>query len=255
MKIAGATAMTLFSLVASFTAVIAWFAKQNNQVTAGSMVIKADNNTTSFVSVEVHKSIPDQCTESTLVFNSTAAYTMTEGSIPSESLIIDDFGELNKSQPVLLLFNLKANTVDQDVTITAKVNQGSSWLPQITANNKNSYPMSNAIYFRSASFNRPGTGFQFSTITTSSLTTQSQFAEFSGNNFTTYHGPSDSITVYSGSASTVVTHVAVVLDYYLPAVQAVKDFASLSPIIVNPSNADYNHNRLGFACDWSMTIL
>ena len=259
MKIAGATGMTLFSLVASFTAAIAWFSKENNVVTASGMTIKADNYTTSFVSVEVHKSIPDRCTSETLVFNPKAAYTMVEGTVPAESLIVDDYGDLNKSQPVLLLFNLASGTQAKDVTITGKVNTGSAWLPDITASNKNSYPLSNAVYFRSASFNKPGEEFQFGTIATASLTIQSEFAEFSGNSasstFVKYNGPTSQITVFSGGTSTAtITHIAVVLDYYLPAVTSVQAKATASAIITNPSNADYNYNRLGFSCDWTMRV-
>ena len=260
MKIAGATGMTLFSLVASFTAAMAWFAPQNNSVTASGMTIKADNYTTSFVSVEVHKCIPDQCTADTLVFNPTAAYTMVEGTVPAESLIVDDYGDLNKSQPVLLLFNLAAGTQAKNVKITGKVNTGSSWLPDITASNKNSYPLSNAVYFRTAAFDKTGTtGFQFGSISTASLTIQSEFAEFDGNTasstFVQYYGPTSQITVYSGGTSTeTITHVAVVLDYYLPAVTSVQAKATASAIITNPSNADYNYNRLGFSCDWTMRV-
>ena len=252
--------MTLFSLVATFTAAIAWFAPKNNAVTASGMVIQADNYTTSFISVEVHKCIPDQCTAETLVFNPVAAYTMVEGTVPAESLIVDDYGDLNKSQPVLLLFNLAEGTHANDVTITGKVNSTSSWLPEITASNKNSYPLSNAVYFRTAAFNKTGTtGFQFGSISTASLTIQSEFAEFSGNaansTFVQYYGPTSQITVYSGGTSTAtITHVAVVLDYYLPAVTSVQAKATDSAIITNPANENYNYNRLGFSCDWTMRV-
>ena len=271
MKIAGATALTLFSLVASFTAAIAWFSPKNSSVTADGMIIKADNYTTSFVSVEVHKCIPDQCTSTTLAFSSDVAMSMSDGSTPNKSLIIDDFGDLNKSQPVLLLFNLVANATAGNVTITAKPNNDSTWLPDITPANVNNYPLSNAVYFRSNAFNKTGTGFQFSTINVSDLNQQSDFVKETTNPYTI----EQSITVFNGlqylapgasSASSIapVTHVAVVLDYYGPYVELIQAKATLSPYVVggavtNPDtssseNVAGNNNRLGFACDWKMYI-
>lgn len=243
-KIAAATGMTLFSLVATFTAAIAWFCADNSEVTAKPMIVMAKNTAISLVSVEVHKCVPDRCTSTTLAFNSTVAFTVYDSSTPSSSLVIDDYGDLNKSQPVLLLFNLKANTVEGDVTITADTDT-STFLQSITSANVNKYPLSNAVYFRSAAFNRPGDTFQFSTIAVSSLTQTTRFTS----TLTAGSATSQHLTVFSGGSSeATITHVAVVMDYYVDAVEAIKAVASQSSFVTN------NNNRLGFDCDWSMVV-
>ncbi len=244
MKIAGATGLTLFSLVASFTAAIAWFSADNTDVTASAMTFIAKNYSTSFVSVEVHKCIPDQCNSTTLAFSSVAAMTVYDSSTPSASLIVDDYGELNKSQPVLLLFNLTSGTKEGDVKITANTNTG-TFLQAITAANVNKYPLSNAVNFKSAAFNRPGEGFQYSTIQVASLTQSSKFV----NSITAGSTLNTNPTIFDGGDSeTVVTHVAVVMDYYVDAVEAIKAVASGNSLVTN------NGNRLGFDCDWTMVI-
>ena len=279
MKIAGATGLTLFSLVASFTAASAWFARDNGEVNPYGMMVKADNTSTSFVSVEVHKCIPDQCTSTTLSFSSEIAMYMEDGVAPNKSLVIDDYGDLNKSQPVLLLFNLSEGATVGSISISAKTNSTSSWLPAISASNVNKYPLSNAVYFRSNAFSRTGTGFLYSSIAVSDLAQEEEFAKFTatttdGQTTYIYKQYNQNITVFDGSLyknssdvlapNTVVTHIAVVLDYYLPAVQAVQTHATGDPYVMggtitNPSTGQEttipgNGNRLGFSCDWSMHI-
>ena len=102
-KIVAATGMSIFTLVTVFTATMAWFAL-NNDVDSHGMIIRVKNDSQSYFSgLSIHRCYTNESSSTRFVFKTAAA--------TSSEYKIDDYSQLNTTQPVLLLFPL-GNVVD-----------------------------------------------------------------------------------------------------------------------------------------------
>ena len=131
--------MTLFSLVAVFTATIAWFA-MNKVVEGNGMGIEIMTTGDSFTSLKIYRCITEESTRNLLKFSSTPAVYTTyenlneeygeeghehdlvyhfEGEHEGNYLKLDDWGDLSGSQPILFLFELPEDTALADIYMTA----------------------------------------------------------------------------------------------------------------------------------------
>lgn len=238
-----ATVMCLFSLFSVFSATIAWFAS-NLSVQATGIQIQVKTIEGSFSSMTVHRCNLSDSTSSVLKFYETPSVTISNtGSMTAVAGIdMDNYSELNKTQPVLLLFTLNANTYEDDITISATADH-QNFVNTITAQNISNFPFSSAVQFKSASY--ASNTFPFNNVVVSSLTTQTSFVTIN-NSSATYNY---AITPFQGTNHTIVTHVAIVLDYYAEAIEYI-----FSNSVGFESLAEDNNNAVDFYCDWVMEI-
>lgn len=119
MKLAGATSMTLFSLVAVFTAVIAWFA-QNQRIQATGLSIKASDETGRLNKIEIFEYVEtldkyDETAEKYIPnysFKRTASGSIFGGTGTFDgSFFMGDYNPLSIEHPVLILFTLQGGFV------------------------------------------------------------------------------------------------------------------------------------------------
>ena len=279
-KIFAATAMSIFSLAAVFTATIAWFAL-NHEVESDGMKIKATINGPAFSSVQVHLLDPDETsTEYVYKFNSTPAVVFDEeGEIISGSgnVKVLDYGDLNKTTPVLLLFKLGVDDATSGNPIGVQASElllkatttYTTAVNEVTLANKDSFPLSHAIYFRSGVFS--DSTFSFDVVVKDDPNVANDVVgvpyetKFVNVNISNIAEPlslsSSTLTVYQGSGSTVVKYLAVVMDYYVPAIEALMTAnlgnTNISTPYVNgedSSGGTRTPNRIGFVCDWTMEL-
>ncbi len=122
LKIAGATSLTLFSLVATFTAVIAWFV-QNHGVEASGMQIKATAEAGRLNKIEIYEYVEtlNKNGVPTYSFESTPSGSIYGGDGSFEdSFIMGDYNPLSTEHPVLILFTLESgfiSTAENDMYI------------------------------------------------------------------------------------------------------------------------------------------
>ena len=233
LKLLGATAVTLFSLVTVFAATIAWFALNENVDGSGmSITIAEDNNYVE--SVAIHRCILNQSTVDTLVFDN----------VPTASrLVVPDYSELNKSQPTLLLFALSGDesSMASDIKITA-TSTNDNYVTEITEDNYDSFPFSTTVCFRTIAVTTAS--FPYSNVQTSALSDLVSFVTVSENVFTDFN---QNITIFDGATMTnsptvPLTYVGVIVDYYDEALQ-----------YLSACNTG-NEYRLGFDFDFSMSV-
>ena len=279
-KIIGATSIALFSLVSVFTATIAWFAL-NHEVDSNGLKIKATINGPAFSSVQVHLLDKNKTsTEYVLRFDSNPAVIFDEeGTIVSGNgnVKILDYGDLNQTTPVLLLFKLGVDDTnsssaplgvkESELLLTATTSYETA-INQVTEANKDSFPLSHAIYFRSGTFTNDV--FDYDVVVKDDptlnsdvvgLTQETKFVNINSANVSSPLSlPSSSINVYKGTSTTIVKYLAVVMDYYVPAVEALMSAnlgnTHISSPYVNESTHEGSRipNRIGFVCDWIMEL-
>lgn len=119
MKIAGATSMTLFSLVAAFTAVIAWFV-QNHSIDGTGMTIKVTAESGRLNKIEIFEYVEtldkyDATTEKYIPnysFKRTASGSIYGGDgVFDDCFLLGDYNPLSTEHPVLILFTLEGGFV------------------------------------------------------------------------------------------------------------------------------------------------
>ena len=228
-KVFAATGMCLFSLVAVFAATIAWFT-MNNSVGASGMTIKVKTPGVSFSSIEVHRCISNQCTDSQLVFYETG--TPISDGTPESLLAMEEYGDFVNSDPILILFNAEGSLSLKVTVSTSTTKFGSA----VTNSNKDKYPLSNAINFKSSTNISLSNGKYIAT----SLSNASAFVTSIPNAGSTSN-LTQNIVVFS--SNTAVTQIGIIVDYYSDAVNFIKT-----------NLLDENINRIVFACDWSMVV-
>ena len=172
-KIYAATCMTLFSLVAVFTATIAWFAL-NEDVEGNGMGIEIKTNGDSFTSLKIYRCITEESTRNLLKFSSSPAVYTTyedrsdelgeghehdlvyhfEGEHTGNYLKLDDWGDLSGSQPILFLFELPEDTALADIYMTASTAVKRLYTISDLADDTyvNSFPLSQFTIFNSATY-------------------------------------------------------------------------------------------------------
>ena len=173
MKIMAATGVALFSLVTVFTATIAWFAL-NKDVDSGGLTITAQQDDAAYIGgVSMHRCLTNESNNTKYTFNYAAAFKGTVGGVQINEFILDDYSQLNTTQPVLLLFPLGeltngvpagATAANVKITLNSSTRQAynniDEWLPE-NANDPedpnaghtvNNFPFSNATCFRTVAY-------------------------------------------------------------------------------------------------------
>lgn len=242
-KIIIATAMCLISLLSSFTATLAWFSSNLFATTSG-MSVRVKVIETDFSSMTVHRCNLSASTSSVLQFYSEPSVVVSgTGSTEQVAGIdIDNYSELNRTQPVLLLFTLNADTYEDDITITATA-ENENFVSVITAQNVSEFPFSSVVKFKSASYS--SNSFPFNNVVVSNLTTSTSFVVMDGSSASYTH----SIQPFSGTNHTIVKYIAIVMDYYSEAIQYI-----FSQSIGFETYAADNDNAVDFYCDWTLEI-
>ena len=117
LKIIGATSVALFSLVAVFTASIAWFSSNKRSETSG-MAVKVNEYTGRLNKIEIYEYVTtiNKGTEEEPInnfsFNSTPSATIFGGEgIGDKTFTLPDYDPLKPDHPILILFTLKDDFV------------------------------------------------------------------------------------------------------------------------------------------------
>lgn len=242
-KIVIATMIAIFSLASAFSATYAWFA-MNVSVQATGMQIRVNNEGTLLNMMTVHQCNLSASSDSKLVFFSEPAITVSTSGVTTSTLTMDNYSDLNRTQPVLLLFKLNSGTKESEVTVGAK-SDNANYVSTITAENISAFPFSTAVAFKSASFT--AASFPFDNVQISSLTQTSSFVTIQNHS---YSGYSSQISLFTGSdANKTITYVAVVMDYYPEA----REVLLTNNVGVDVIAAD-NNNVINFYCDWILEI-
>ena len=234
LKIAMATGMSLFSLLATFTAVFAWFSL-NNSVSANGMTIKATNENLSFSALTVHRCIKNTSTSTVLQFYEEEAYTYGATDNPANSLDLPYYSDLLTTEPVLLLFAFEHTTVNS-ITINAETAL-TSMTTQITSSNHNSFPFSSAVYFKTKAYT--SSSFPFTNVVVNELSELKSFVNMSNGAYT---GFNNNVSLYESNSTTEITYIAVIMDYYEDA---------LSYIFSQNLGTSYD---LSFRCDFGLSV-
>lgn len=238
-----ATAMSIFSLFSVFTATIAWFMSNLTTPVSG-MEIRVKTIDVAFSRMTVHRCNLSASTSAVLQFYEEPSVTISGyGSMEATAgLDMDNYSDLNQTQPVLLLFTLNDDTYEDDVVITA-TSDNENFVYQITAQNISEFPFSSAVKFKSASYSTAN--FPFNNVVISNLTTNTSFVNIN-NGAATYNY---TIEPFHGTRHTVVKYVAIVLDYYADAIQYI-----FSQNLGFETLAVDNNNAIDFYCDWTLEI-
>ena len=238
-----ATVMCLFSLFSVFSATYAWFASNLNTPVSG-MSVRVKVIETDFAQMTVHRCDLSASTSTVLHFYSEPSVTISGyGNVEQVAgLDIDNYSELNKTQPVLLLFTLNADTYEDDVTITATA-ENENFVSRITPENIGEFPFSSAVKFKSASYT--GNSFPFNNVVVNDLSSPTSFVTI-GQGSATYNRY---IQPFNGTAHTVINYIAIIIDYYPEAIQYI-----FSQSLGFEVYAADNDNAVDFYCDWTLEI-
>ena len=235
--------MSIFSLLTVFVATIAWFA-MNKDVGASGMTLRVNNEGNVLSMLTIHRCNLSASTTSDLVFYSEPSVTVSSTGISTASVTMDNYSDLNKTQPILLLFSLNEGTKEADITVTAK-SDNQNYVSTITEDNISAFPFSTAVRFKSASYTN--SSFPFDSVSISALTQVTSFVTIENNS---YAGYDSQINLFAGSdANKIVKYVAVIMDYY-PEAREVLLTNNVGVDIL----AQSNNNAIDFYCDWIVEI-
>ena len=243
LKIVGATGICIFSLASMFTGTLAWFAS-NRAVSATGMQIRLNNEGTILSLMTIHQCNLSASSDSKLVFFSDPAISVSASGISTSTLTMDNYSDLNRTQPVLLLFTLNSGTKESEVVVSAK-SDNENYVSTITVDNISAFPFSTSVAFKSASYS--GESFPFDNVQFSSLSQTSSFVAIENHSFSSY---SSQIDLFTGSDATkTIKYVAVIMDYYPEA----REVLLTNNVGVDVIAAD-NNNVINFYCDWTLEI-
>ena len=242
-NIIAATAMGLFSLFTVFTATIAWFMSNLNTPISG-MEVRVKMIDVDFNTMTVHRCDLSSSTSTVLSFYEEPSFTVSNtGAIETTAGIdMDNYSDLNHTQPVLLLFTLDDDIYEDDIVISA-VSDNENFVYTITEDNIGNFPFSSAVRFKSAGYT--GNSFPFNNVVINDLTTTSSFVNIN-NGSATYNY---TIEPFHGTRHTVIKYVAIVLDYYSEAIQYI-----FSQNLGFETIAENNNNAIDFYCDWTLEM-
>lgn len=256
-KLLVATAMTIFSLVAVFTGVIAWFAA-HNLVDGSGMSVQVQTTGNAFSSLTVHRCIINESSSTIYKFEEQPAISVDSqghATVPTGEpniFHIDDYSSLNRSQPVLLLLHLQEGTLASNVSISATTPTNYSDYADagflVNASTVNHFPFSFTSFFKSGSYTT--SSFPFNNVVVSDLKQDSQFVVMNGDNFSSLNSD---ISMYSGGSDTVngngaIRYVAIVINYLDAAIQKLISVNMGSAYVKN------NDNKIDYYCDWKLNI-
>ena len=265
-KIIAATGMTIFSLLAVFTATIAWFVLNQNVKGTG-MAVKAHASGPSFSSITVHKAILGECTSTQYVFSKTpinpSQSTSGAGSTINIAgdIIMDQYSDLGPSQPILLLFTLPDNTmIDNNIyleglcTYTGTSAQYLASLTGINANNVQKLSSIVTFYGRTSVASSDYFAFGENDITfsrNSSYLSTSSFVTTNNSNGGTITAFNNTIEMYDGNdinkgttgEAEYIKYVAIVMDYNQEAIN-----------YIYRSDVNNGLGEVHYAIDWKMNM-
>lgn len=262
MKIAAATSVVIFTLLVSFMGAYAWF--QSNKMVddnASSMSITPSNGILKKLSI--HELDFDNnngyVTDATTgritgyIFNSVAKSEIninwrTAGT-PSYNINVPSLGQysvLQKTNPLLLVFELSEPLPSKDVSIVATA--AKQYTPQEygTASSAETNPLSWVVKYSNKVFTGESMSKVDFTIMKDTLLNEGHFANTNGSGTVTSFDKTQ--TFYSGSDTTNITFVCVVLDYFE---EAMDYFFSSN--IDKEFISDTEHD-VPFDVDWTMVI-
>ena len=265
-KILAATGVTLFSLVAFFTATIAWFSLNKNVGAEGIFIVARDGNSYK-AGLSIHKCLTNESTFNTLSFNYADA---TESQFR-----IDNYTRLNTTQPVLILFPMgivdentgdftgaPASNINLNVISDTGVGYADVDTEDPTARNHyNRFPFSNVCSFRVVAWTE-----DVPTNATSVTNPTRYYVDFTSigesdsrcfvgqsQSFVTPESSnlvwnSSSLNLFNGSllpnaSSTIIKYLGVVIDYYEPALS-----------VIFRAGGYLGPNPLTFLMDFSMVV-
>lgn len=242
-NIAVATMVAVFSLAVSFSATYAWLAA-NNSVKAEGMNIRINNGGSVLSMLTIHRCNLSASTESNLVFYKDPAVTVSASGISTASVTMDNYSDLNKTQPILLLFGLNEGINEKEVVVAAK-SDNENYVSTITQENISSFPFSTAVRFKSGGYTNDT--FPFNQVDVNSLNQTTSFVNIANHSFDSY---SNNINLFEGQdTGRLIKYVAVVMDYYPEA----REVLLTNNIGVDLIAAN-NNNVINFFCDWTLEI-
>ena len=258
-KIIAATSMVAFTLIASFSAALAWFAGMRNNIEQG------DGYNTKPISgqldtLTIHELVEDDeyiynSTTHTIDgynFNPTPASTIAmnwQTGIPdydNKTPSLGKYSLLQKTNPLLLVFKLtrayEANTV-KIVSTTSETYTGNDYESKASASGN---PLSWVVQYSSKVLTSETIANSDFTIMTDSLSTEDHFADIGNDG--TFNSFTQTKTFYQGSDTTKITYVLVMLDYYANAMEYFY-MMNLGKSFINDIE-----NDVPFNVDWTMVI-
>ncbi|MBE6133657.1 MAG: hypothetical protein E7178_03185 [Erysipelotrichaceae bacterium] len=259
LKIIASISVVLFSLVATFSGAIAWFqAMRNTNNTTDSFKITPRAGLLRTLSihelVENDAFIYNQTGDIVgYNFNPIAASDITinwgEAVTPQYNVDTPSLGQyslLQKTNPLLLVFELNNSIASSSVTITATASETYNAEQYDTEASGDGNPLSWVVKYSSKAFSKQQLADSDYIITTESLSNEGHFATI--DNSGTLSEFNKTQTFYHGNNSTEINYVFVVLDYYEAAMEFFY-FANLGKDFISDATKD-----VPFNIDWTMEI-
>ena len=256
-KIIAATSLVAFTLVASFSAAIAWFAGIRNNITEGSgydvKPISGQLDTlTIHELVEDDEFVRDGSNIVGYNFNPTWTskitmnWTTGQPQYDNKNPSLGKYSLLQKTNPLLLVFNLTGTYAANEIKITGKTPQQYTADQYQTMASSSGNPLSWVVKFSSKTVSAETMANSDYTILNSSLSQEGHFANITDDG--TFNAFSQTATMYQGADTTSVRHVCIVLDYYANAMEYFY-MANLGRDFINDIE-----NDVIFNVDWTMVI-
>lgn len=258
------TLMSIFTLMSCFTAVFAWFtAVKISKSDADEFVVSKTNGLVK--KITLHRYDKENSSDSAFAFFTEEAghisfdYSKNPVGInysEDSEIRLDKYDPLDQSQPLLLVFELFEPTKASSINITANTTT-TSFVGEVT--NSEGNPLSSVVQFSSTAYSSDprGTGTNFN-VTKSSLSSYTHFVDVE---YDEYGFPSideedgfrASNTLYKGQGDSLVSYVAVLVDYYPDAMTCLFSTNLGNPLF----DMDINDPTAGiiyFDCDWKITV-
>jgi len=287
MKIAAATAMTVFTLFACFSASVAWFQaiqNQNDDSDSFSITDLAGR----FKQMTFHELAANGKTVSTnesacsFKFNKAVSGSISYdwnrkqfSTSGTTTISLNPYETLDRYQPMLLLIELQEeykNVGANEIAVTATVDHvdGKGFIGERdaqtnepiydlsdediyeTKNGVNYYWLSSVIRFFSKSFSASAfTSFSSGStydFTLGNMESQSHFVDINSSTETATF--SENINIYGSQANSSVQYIAIIVDYFPDAVEFIYS-TYLGDATLESAEYDY---ELNYSCDWKMEV-
>lgn len=262
LKIISATSVVLFTLLVSFIGVYAWFTTNrtygddmtgmkiapSNGILKKLSIHELDiNNNDGFV-IDANTGLITG-----YYFNPTAKSEInidweTAGT-PEYNVNVPSLGQysvLQKTNPLLLVFELTEALPSNQISITATAAQAYTPAQYDTMASGDGNPLSWVIKYSSKTYSTASLSNSDFTVSKGSLSSEGSFATVNNQGAVTSF--TQTKTFYSGSTSSNITFVYVVIDYYEPAMEYFYD-VNLGKDFID----DVEHD-VPFTVDWTMVI-
>lgn len=277
----GATTIALFSLVAAFTAAIAWFT-MNQSVGAYSMSIKASQESGRLHRIDVHtfKGVVYKDEVAYYSFNRTATTIFGGTDNTSSTFNLGEYDPLDPDHPLMIIFVLRddfTSNVAGDMYIKGstkttgflgETDENGAPVYELgpdspmckTINGVDYYPLSSVINFKCAHLSQSSyqsilnsSASDAIDILPSSVSLNESFVNFAatGTGITFKQNP----TIYSSPGQgTQFRYVVMIVNYDSSVVSAIySTYLGNDQLEDDPSEGGYG-GELHFTCDWSLEV-